>query len=81
MRDARQQIAPSRAGELEPVSWRGLFHAGQKRRGDCSSVMDYASSFSEFFLVSEGQRQLSLSARDGNTGPGVAGDVRGSLPS
>jgi hypothetical protein len=29
-------------------------------RGDYSYVMDYASSFSEFFRVSEGRWQLSL---------------------
>jgi hypothetical protein len=50
-------------------------------RGDYSYVMDYASSFSQFWRVSERRWDLSLPPRDGNTGPSVAGDVRNSVPS
>jgi hypothetical protein len=48
-------------------------------RGDYSYVMDYASSFSQFWRVAEGRWRLAMPTRDGNGGGAVAQDMRNSV--
>jgi asparagine synthase (glutamine-hydrolysing) len=48
-------------------------------RGDYSYVMDYASSFSQFWRVAEGRWRLGLPTSDGNGGGAVAQDMRNSV--
>jgi hypothetical protein len=48
-------------------------------RGDYSYVMDYASSFSQFWRVAQGRWRLGMPTSDGNAGGGVARDMRNSV--
>jgi asparagine synthase (glutamine-hydrolysing) len=73
----RNRDFPSAVLDRRYVAAAGLLH--WLGRGDYSYVMDYASSFSQFWRVAEGRWQLGLAGRDGTSSAGVGGDMQNSI--